>query len=212
MYLTSHLKCVFRVENTDTHFYTTTYFFPSSSSSCHRRAPSRPVLTMTTQNSPPESEPATEDANRPRQQNQQNQQNTNNINTPNPGTGQVLGDRHTEDGVKEKEKPSTSDSDGHLSETESEHDLEDEQEVIAAQPQLSRQTSSFVRTDSVVPRSQRRGLLAKFAIIPEIERPYEYKNKTKWAITVLVSIQAAGAPFGTGIFYRAFAPCVFHSF
>lgn len=55
---------------------------------------------------------------------------------------------------------------------------------------------------NVVPRSQRRGLLARFALIPEVERPYEYENKTKWTITLLVASAAAAGPMGSAIFYR----------
>jgi hypothetical protein len=68
--------------------------------------------------------------------------------------------------------------------------------------QLSRVSSVFSRTQSVIPRLQRRGLFGKYAIIPEIERPYEYKDKTKWAITAIVALAAGAAPVGGSIFYR----------
>lgn len=45
--------------------------------------------------------------------------------------------------------------------------------------QPCRRSSSFARTACVVPRGQRRGLLGKFSIIPEVEQPYEYNNNTK---------------------------------
>ncbi|TVY32359.1 MFS transporter [Lachnellula subtilissima] len=57
---------------------------------------------------------------------------------------------------------------------------------------------------SIVPRSRRRGLLGRFAcIIPEVERPYEYKNSTKWFITFIIALAAAAAPMGTAIFLPA---------
>ncbi|RDW91362.1 MFS general substrate transporter-64 [Coleophoma crateriformis] len=56
---------------------------------------------------------------------------------------------------------------------------------------------------NVVPRSQRRGLLGRFTIIPEVERPYEYDRKTKWTITLLVALAAAAGPMGSAIFYPA---------
>ncbi len=65
---------------------------------------------------------------------------------------------------------------------------------------LSRTVS---RALTVVPRAQRRGLFGQFAILPEVERPYEYRNKTKWLITLVVSLTAAGGPLGSSIFYPA---------
>ncbi|KAF4121110.1 Major Facilitator Superfamily, partial [Geosmithia morbida] len=44
-------------------------------------------------------------------------------------------------------------------------------------------SSTRSRTVVVVPRSKRRGLLGRFSVIPEVERPYDYRNSTKWAIT-----------------------------
>lgn len=70
------------------------------------------------------------------------------------------------------------------------------------QPQSSRASSIFSRTRTVVPRAHRRGLFGRFAVIPEIERPQEYTNKTKWIITAIVALAAAAAPIGAGIFYR----------
>lgn len=67
---------------------------------------------------------------------------------------------------------------------------------------VSRRVSIFARTAAIVPKSEQRGLLARFTIIPEIESPYEYTNKTKWIITAVVAMAAAGAPMGSGIFYR----------
>jgi len=59
------------------------------------------------------------------------------------------------------------------------------------------------RALSIVPRSRRRGLLGRFAcIIPEVERPYEYKNSTKWFITFIIALAAAAAPMGSAIFLR----------
>jgi hypothetical protein len=65
----------------------------------------------------------------------------------------------------------------------------------------SRHASSFAHTDAI-PRSRRRGLLGRLALIPEVETPYDYKNGTKWTITAIVALAAAAAPMGSGIFYR----------
>ncbi|TVY49585.1 MFS transporter [Lachnellula occidentalis] len=65
-------------------------------------------------------------------------------------------------------------------------------------------SEALSRALSIVPRSRRRGLLGSFAcIIPEVEKPYEYKNSTKWFITLIVALAAAAAPMGSAIFLPA---------
>lgn len=66
----------------------------------------------------------------------------------------------------------------------------------------SRASSNASRAVTIVQRSERRGLFGRFTIVPEVERPYEYKNSTKWGITFTISIAASAAPLGSGIFYR----------
>lgn len=85
------------------------------------------------------------------------------------------------------------------------HDHEQDEQASDAESgraRSSRASSIFSRSQSVVSRTQRRGILARFAIIPEIERPYDYKRKTKWAITAIIALAAGAAPMGSGIFYR----------
>ena len=53
------------------------------------------------------------------------------------------------------------------------------------------------------PEGKGRGLLANLALIPEVGRPYDYKNSTKWSITFIISIATAAAPLGSSIFYPA---------
>ena len=48
-------------------------------------------------------------------------------------------------------------------------------------------------------RSQRRGLLARFALIPEVENPVHYARKTKWFITFIVAFCAMAGPMGSAI-------------
>jgi hypothetical protein len=73
----------------------------------------------------------------------------------------------------------------------------------------SRSSSVRSRPLSIIPRSKRRGLLGRFAIIPEVERPHDYGNGTKWAITAIVALAAAAAPVGSAIFYRKFSHSYF---
>lgn len=58
-----------------------------------------------------------------------------------------------------------------------------------------------------VPKLQRRGLFANFAILPEIEDPYQYPRKTKWFIVLLAAYCAAAAPLGSAIFFRRHFIC-----
>lgn len=70
--------------------------------------------------------------------------------------------------------------------------------------QRSKSKSSSVRSRplSIVPRHKRRGLLGKLALIPEVDRPHDYKRSTKWLITLIISLAAAAAPMGSAIFLR----------
>lgn len=66
---------------------------------------------------------------------------------------------------------------------------------------LTRTISTKSQSPSVipVPLSDRRGLLARFCLTPEIPNPYHYTNKTKWFITFCVAMSAAAAPIGSAI-------------
>ncbi|PSR87286.1 major facilitator superfamily domain-containing protein [Coniella lustricola] len=68
---------------------------------------------------------------------------------------------------------------------------------------LSRASSSRTRPLTIVPRSKRRGLFASLVVIPEVERPYDYSRKTKWTITAIVALAAAGGPIGSNLMYPA---------
>jgi hypothetical protein len=59
---------------------------------------------------------------------------------------------------------------------------------------------------------RRRGLLARFAfLVPEVERPYEYSDKTKWTITGIVALAGSASPLGSAIFYREYPRCSPHA-
>ena len=59
-----------------------------------------------------------------------------------------------------------------------------------------------VRQQEPVPRSQRRGLLGSWTIIPEVVNPYDYPDSTKWTMTVIVAICGATSSTGSSVFYR----------
>lgn len=80
-----------------------------------------------------------------------------------------------------------------------------DEEAAAAAPKeraASRASSARSRPLSIVPRLERRGLLAQLTFVPEVEHPYDYPNRIKWTITVFVALAACAAPMGSAIFYR----------
>ncbi|XWW92096.1 hypothetical protein V2A60_000018 [Cordyceps javanica] len=67
----------------------------------------------------------------------------------------------------------------------------------------SRSSSTCARHAVIVPRGERRGLLSRFTIVPEVVNPYDYKRGTKWGITATIAVATAAAPLGSSIFYPA---------
>jgi hypothetical protein len=75
-------------------------------------------------------------------------------------------------------------------------------EAAAPDRAQSPHLSTRSRALSIVPRAKRRGILAWLTILPEVERPYDYANSAKWAITVFTALAGCIAPMGSAIFYR----------
>ncbi|KXJ87628.1 major facilitator superfamily domain-containing protein [Microdochium bolleyi] len=55
----------------------------------------------------------------------------------------------------------------------------------------------------IVPRSERRGLFAAFAFLPEVRQPRDYSNSTKWFLTTIIAIASFAAPTGSSVFWPA---------
>ncbi|ODA80359.1 hypothetical protein RJ55_03317 [Drechmeria coniospora] len=73
----------------------------------------------------------------------------------------------------------------------------------AAIHRAASRSSTRSRALTVVPRHERRGLLGRFSVVPEVKRPYDYRHSTKWGITATISLAAMAAPLGSSIFYPA---------
>ncbi|OAR02313.1 hypothetical protein LLEC1_00435 [Akanthomyces lecanii] len=67
----------------------------------------------------------------------------------------------------------------------------------------SRASSTRPRLAVIVPRSERRGLLGRLTLLPEVTNPYDYARGTKWGITATIAVATAAAPLGFSIFYPA---------
>ncbi|KAH8711799.1 major facilitator superfamily domain-containing protein [Phaeosphaeriaceae sp. PMI808] len=86
--------------------------------------------------------------------------------------------------------------------TSSDHSPCDHEARSAAsksRPGILSRTTSVTIDAIIVPRAQRRGLLAQFALIPEVENPVHYTRKTKWVLTSIVAFCAMAAPMGSAI-------------
>ncbi|KAJ6440363.1 multidrug resistance protein [Purpureocillium lavendulum] len=75
--------------------------------------------------------------------------------------------------------------------------------VASGRRTASRASSARSRALTIVPRHKRRGLFGRFTVVPEVKRPYDYKNSTKWGITATVAFATIAAPLGSSIFYPA---------
>ncbi|KXL49701.1 hypothetical protein M433DRAFT_74891 [Acidomyces richmondensis BFW] len=61
-------------------------------------------------------------------------------------------------------------------------------------------TRSSVRQEAVkVPRAERRGLLARFCMMAEVNDPYAYNRSKKWTITFIIALAGAAAPMGSSL-------------
>jgi multidrug resistance protein len=85
--------------------------------------------------------------------------------------------------------------------TSSDHSSADPETITSAKtiPVTLSRTTSVIPEAVLIPRTQRRGLLARFTLIPEVENPYHYTRKTKWLITFVVAFCAMAAPMGSAI-------------
>ena len=76
----------------------------------------------------------------------------------------------------------------------------DEKDIASARPDTRPES---IRVQPIkIPRSKRRGLFGRFAILAEVEEPRDYQNSTKWFITSLVGLAAVAAPLGSTIIFR----------
>lgn len=100
---------------------------------------------------------------------------------------------------------------GHSDSSDEHSDAKDEKPAKRpkAPSRVISTTSSIYRDAIIVPRSKRRGLLARFAIVAEVEEPHDYAHKTKWLVTFVVAVAGAAAPMGSSIILRKYTK---HSF
>ena len=79
--------------------------------------------------------------------------------------------------------------------------------AIDAEAQVAPEESEQNPPPVKVPRSARRGLLGKLAVLAEVEEPKHYPDSVKWFITFVIAVAAMAAPLGSTILFRRFTPC-----
>ncbi|KAK4503754.1 hypothetical protein PRZ48_004669 [Zasmidium cellare] len=77
------------------------------------------------------------------------------------------------------------------------------QPALTKDPHVESSVRSIRRDAVKVPRSERRGLLARFCIIDEVTNAWDYPRKMKWTITAIVALAGATAPMGSSIILPA---------
>jgi multidrug resistance protein len=73
------------------------------------------------------------------------------------------------------------------------------QDEKTVRPATLTRTTSITPDAVIVPKPDRRGLLARFALIPEVQNPYHYSRKTKWFLTTIIAFCAMAGPMGSAI-------------
>ncbi|KAF2133779.1 MFS general substrate transporter [Dothidotthia symphoricarpi CBS 119687] len=106
--------------------------------------------------------------------------------------------KHREDDEEEIASIKSSRSSSHAS-TASQHDDASPRPNEKARPTTLSRTTSVSPDAVVVPGAQRRGLLARFTLIPEVQNPYHYTNRTKWFLTFIVAVCAMAGPMGSAM-------------
>lgn len=96
-------------------------------------------------------------------------------------------------------RPSSSDSDSVLSEATTSSTPQEEEINHESRPHIARTVTG---KSSIIPRSQRRGMLGQLGLVPEIENPKEYSGAIKDFITILVAAGGAAAPMASAILFR----------
>ncbi|KAF2163723.1 hypothetical protein M409DRAFT_68314 [Zasmidium cellare ATCC 36951] len=75
--------------------------------------------------------------------------------------------------------------------------------ALTKKPDVDSSVRSVRREAVKVPRSERRGLFARFCIIDEVTNAWDYPRKMKWIVTTIVAIAGAAAPMGSSIILPA---------
>ena len=86
-----------------------------------------------------------------------------------------------------------------------EHDAIHQTQNTFEEPRLTvSKSQSSLHELIIVPRGKRRGLFARFALIPEVENPKDYSRGTKWTLTAFVALAGAAGPMASAIFMRRY--------
>lgn len=82
--------------------------------------------------------------------------------------------------------------------------IDNEKQDVEAQPKTEANKVEESPSKEQVPLAQRRGLLARLTLVPELVDPHGYSDGTKWLQTIIIALTAATSSTGSAIFYREF--------
>lgn len=93
------------------------------------------------------------------------------------------------------DEKSVSDSSGKPALSDGEQNAGPKEPAVMSEPKPQAQ---------IIPRSERRGILGRLTLIPEVANPRATNNGTKWIMTSIVALAAATSSTGSSISYRKY--------
>ncbi|KAH0336819.1 MFS general substrate transporter, partial [Aureobasidium melanogenum] len=110
-------------------------------------------------------------------------------------------DNHSIHSIPVPDQPEVESISAPLPTTDGIHSLPnpDHEDASSTEKQATDSIASQDPDPIFVPKSQRRGLLARVTILAEVENPKHYARRTKWLITFVVAVAGAAAPMGSAI-------------
>ncbi|KAI5195874.1 MFS general substrate transporter [Aureobasidium subglaciale] len=110
-------------------------------------------------------------------------------------------DKHSISSIPVPDQPEVESITAPLPTTDGIHPVPNHDEHDASS--LEKQATASIASEDIdpifVPKGQRRGLLARVAVVAEVENPKHYARRTKWLVTFVVAMAGAGAPLGSAI-------------
>lgn len=121
-------------------------------------------------------------------------------NAPRPESEDVIEIHKHGEKIQDQRRPSSDSGQALPDEVhENGHDHQVELAYLSRSRGQSTARSSVRREAVKVPTSERRGLLARFCLMAEVDDPYAYDRTKKWTITFIIALAGAAAPMGSSL-------------